>query len=122
MDKQFLETWVHGSAAGACIAEAKVRMLTAQHALASMRFDVDNLTDVQKADILITQQWLRLVFWQSSMRQGLLSSTAEDATLSYQFPCLIAKSLCTVLGTISSVAILIHGMAIVSVCLKELNQ
>ncbi|GKT86401.1 fungal specific transcription factor [Colletotrichum tofieldiae] len=32
-------------------------------------------TDIQKADLLITQQWLRLIVWQSSMRQGLLSWT-----------------------------------------------
>ncbi|PNH31719.1 hypothetical protein BJF96_g5116, partial [Verticillium dahliae] len=32
-------------------------------------------TDIQKADLLVTQQWLRLIVWQSSMRQQLLSWT-----------------------------------------------
>jgi hypothetical protein len=113
LDTRFLETWMSGSTETAA-PETKEQILNAQHTLAGLRFDVDNLTDIQKADILITQQWLRLVFWQLSMRQGLLSSASEDATLSYQFPCVIAKSLCAALGEISMAAVFIHGMAIVS--------
>jgi hypothetical protein len=90
------------------------QILTAQHTLASLIFDLDNLTDVQKADVIITQQWLKLVLWQLSMRLGLLSSAALDPSLSYHFPCQIAKSLCELLPTVSTAAIFIHGMAIVS--------
>lgn len=113
LDKQFLDTWINGPediSAG----QATVKILAVQQTLVSMRFDEDNLTDIQKADILITQQWLRLVFWQWSMRQGLLSSSADDVVLSYNFPCLIAKSLCVVLENLPTTAILEHGMAIVS--------
>jgi hypothetical protein len=104
---------MNGSA-GSPTPATRAQILAAQHTLASLRFEVENLTDIQKADILITQQWLRLVFWQLSMRQGLLSSASEDATLSYQFPCVVAKSLCIALGEISMAAVFIHGMAIVS--------
>jgi hypothetical protein len=83
--------------------------------LTSTRFNIDNLTDIHKADILITQQWLRLVFWQSSTRQGLLSSASDDEALSYHYPCQITKSLCAVLESLPTRAIAIHGMAIVSV-------
>lgn len=113
LDKQFLDAWMNGSA-GAPTPATRTQILAAQHTLASLRFEVENLTDIQKADVLITQQWLRLVFWQLSMRQGLLSSASEDATLSYQFPCVVAKSLCIALGEISMAAVFIHGMAIVS--------
>jgi hypothetical protein len=107
--------------AGTPTPETRAQILAAQHTLASLRFDVDNLTDIQKADILIAQQWLRLVFWQLSMRQGLLSSTSEDPTLSYQFPCVIAKSLCIALGEISMAAVFIHGMAIVGLKSRTLT-
>jgi hypothetical protein len=111
---------VNGSA-GQPVAEGRIRkILAAQHTLASIIFDVDNLTDIQKADILITQQWLKLVLWQLSMRQGLLSSAAQDPSLSYHFPCLIAKSLCELLPTISTAAMFIHGIAIVSLNGKPL--
>ena len=112
LDKEFLDTWMTGSAATA-VPETRAKILTAQHILADLRFDLENLTDVQKADILIAQQWLRLVFWQLSMRQGFLSSSSEDPTLSYQFPCVVAKSLCLALGEVSIAAVHIHGMAIV---------
>jgi hypothetical protein len=113
LDKQFLDTWMNGSAS-TTVPETKEKILSAQHTLAGLQFDIDKFTDIQGADILIAQQWLRLVFWQLSMRQGLLSSTSDDLTLSYQFPCLLAKSLCDALGKVSMAAVHIHGMAIVS--------
>ena len=121
LDKQFLDAWMNGSS-GTTAPETKAQILAAQHTLASLQFDVDNLTDIQKADILIAQQWLRLVFWQLSMRQGLLSSTSEDPTLSYQFPCVIAKSLCKAFLEISMAAVFIHGMAIVSPTTNQLME
>jgi hypothetical protein len=114
LDKEFLDTWVNGSD-DTDVAQATAKVLAAQHMLTSTRFNIDNLTDIHKADILITQQWLRLVFWQSSTRQGLLSSAADDEALSYHYPCQIAKSLCAVLESLPTRAITIHGMAIVSV-------
>ena len=88
-------------------------ILAAQQTLANMAFETQDFTDVQKADILITQQWLRLVFWQAAMRQGLLSSKEAEEVLRYDFPCKIARSLCKVLAEIDREAIFIHGMAIV---------
>lgn len=113
LDKEFLDTWVNGSKDTA-VAHATQKIIAAQNLLSSTSFDVENLTDIHKADILITQQWLRLVFWQSSMRQGLLSSVTSVEALSYQYPCHIAKSLCAVLESLPARAINIHGMAIVS--------
>ncbi|KAE9363013.1 hypothetical protein N431DRAFT_356940 [Stipitochalara longipes BDJ] len=123
LDKLFLDTWVganyvngmNGSpsqsdASPAC--PARLDILAAQQTLAIMAFEAQDFTDVQKADILITQQWLRLVFWQAAMRQGLLSSKSPEEVLRYDFPCKIARSLCKVLAEIDKEAIFIHGMAI----------
>ena len=114
LDKQFLDTWMSGSASTA-VPETRERIRNTQHTLATLCFDVENLTDIQKADIFIAQQWLRLVFWQLSMRQGLLSGGSEDPPLSYHFPCVVAKSLCLALGEVSIAALHIHGVAIVCV-------
>ena len=122
LDKSFLDTWVVASASSSSsppaspgtAAHARAAILSAQKELQGMRFETEHLTDVQKADILITQQWLRLVFWQSAMRQGLLSSSAEEEVLGYAFPCRVAAQLCVVMGEISREAIFVHGMAIVS--------
>ncbi|RFU29077.1 hypothetical protein B7463_g7253, partial [Scytalidium lignicola] len=114
LDEDFLDTWVHNvqGPLSPLAAEVTSKILAAQQALSNLRFDVTGLTDVQKADILITQQWLRLVFWQSAMRQGLLSSVNKEPALTYTFPCMVAKALCEVLESISIFAIFIHGMAI----------
>jgi hypothetical protein len=71
-----------------------------------------SLTDIQKADILITQQWLRLIVWQSSMRQGLLSSFSPDESMTFQYPLQIAHSLLGVISSLPSMSIEVHGMGI----------
>lgn len=70
------------------------------------------LTDIQKADILVTQQWLRLVVWQSSMRQGLLSSTSTDPSMNFRYPLDIASSLLNIISSLPTTSIEVHGMGI----------
>jgi hypothetical protein len=125
LDKLFLDTWVGTNEANgmsdspaqsdsSLLSPTQIDILAAQQTLTNLSFHSQDFTDVQKADILITQQWLRLVFWQAAMRQGLLSSTSPEEVLRYEFPCKIARSLCEVLAEIDREAIFIHGMAIVS--------
>ncbi len=90
-----------------------------QHALNEMSFDTPQgnfaMTDVQRADVLITHQWLRLIFWQASMRQGLISYSANNPIFSALYPITIAKDLCDCVGlddASSYDAILVHGMGI----------
>ncbi|KAH8670305.1 hypothetical protein BGZ60DRAFT_32862 [Tricladium varicosporioides] len=71
-----------------------------------------SLTDIQRADILVTQQWLRLIIWQSSMRQGLLSSNAEDESMTFHYPLKIAHSLLDVISSLPTTSIEVHGMGI----------
>lgn len=71
-----------------------------------------NPTDIQKADLLMTQQWLRLIVWQSSFRQGLLSTTAPHASFSFSFPLMIARDTAAILQSLPSQAVEVHGMGI----------
>jgi hypothetical protein len=70
------------------------------------------LTDIQKAEILIVQQWLRLIVWQASMRQGLLSSNAEDESMTFYYPLKIGYSLLEIISYLPTTNIEVHGMAI----------
>jgi hypothetical protein len=70
------------------------------------------LTSIQKADILVTQQWLRLIIWQSSMRQGLLSSSNEEESMTFAYPLKIAHSLLNVISSLPTTSIEVHGMGI----------
>ncbi|KAK7978628.1 RING-3 [Apiospora saccharicola] len=71
-----------------------------------------NPTDIQKADLLMTQQWLRLIVWQSSFRQGLLSTAAPHASFGFGFPLAIARDTAAVLQSLPNQAVEVHGMGI----------
>jgi hypothetical protein len=75
---------------------------------------IQGLSDIQRADVLITQQWLRLVFWQAALRLGLISSSAADSAFTYRYPVEIASSLCEIVKSLPPVAIQVHGLGIVS--------
>lgn len=76
--------------------------------------DLTNVSEIQRADVLITQQWLRLMVWQTALRLGLISSTSMNPSYSYAYPIQIASSLQDVLKTLPSTAIEVHGLGIVS--------
>jgi hypothetical protein len=67
---------------------------------------------IQKAGLMITQQWLRLIVWQSSFRQGLLSTAAAEQSFSFSFPLSIARDTAAILRSLPSRAVEVHGMGI----------
>jgi hypothetical protein len=69
-------------------------------------------TAIQKADLLITQQWLRLIVWQSSFRQNLLSWASAHESMHFAFPLAIARRTAAVLASLPPRAIEVHGMGI----------
>ncbi|CAK7566983.1 MAG: hypothetical protein SEPTF4163_004940 [Sporothrix epigloea] len=70
------------------------------------------VNDIQRADLLITQQWLRLIVWQSSFRQQLLSWTAPNESMRFAFPLAIAARTAAVIQSLPPQAIEVHGMGI----------
>ena len=84
----------------------------AQKQLMKMSFHDKALTDIQRAAILVTQQWLRLIFWQLSTRLGLLSILSTDPAFSYDYPIQLGKDLCKVLESLPEEALLFHHFSI----------
>ncbi|KAH8647144.1 hypothetical protein BX600DRAFT_389818 [Xylariales sp. PMI_506] len=74
--------------------------------------DEPDPTPIQKADLMVTQQWLRLIVWQSSFRQGLLSTAATDESFRFSFPLSIARDTAAILHSLPSQAVEVHGMGI----------
>ncbi|TGO56478.1 hypothetical protein BCON_0077g00320 [Botryotinia convoluta] len=108
LDSSFVDSWNEAS-------DAPVSTLTytaLQQQLNLPHPSHLSLTTIQKADILVTQQWLRLIVWQSSMRQGLLSSTAVDESMTFRYPLNIAHSLLSVISSVPIASIEVHGMGI----------
>ncbi|APA10006.1 hypothetical protein sscle_05g047760 [Sclerotinia sclerotiorum 1980 UF-70] len=108
LDSNFVDSWNEAS-------DAPVSTLT--YTALQQQLNISNsshvsLTAIQKADILVTQQWLRLIVWQSSMRQGLLSSGAADESMTFRYPLKIAHSLLSVISSLPITSIEVHGMGI----------
>ena len=72
------------------------------------------LSEVQRADVLITQQWLRLTFWQAALRLGFISTAAEDSAFTYNYPIDIAMALCQVVKSLPPVAIQVRTLLLLS--------
>jgi hypothetical protein len=112
LDESFVDLWRSADSGLQADAEQVDNIALIQHELAVMSFDEYGLTDIQQADVLITQQWLRLIFWQASTRQGLVTSSAIERAFSYDYPVAIAKDLCLVMQRLPLDAILVHGLGI----------
>jgi hypothetical protein len=108
LDSSFVDSWNESTGAPA----STLTYTALQRQLSDPQPSDVCLTDIQKADILVTQQWLRLIIWQSSMRQGLLSSNAEDESMTFRYPLKIAHSLLDVISSLPTTSIEVHGMGI----------
>jgi len=69
-------------------------------------------TDIQQADLLITQQWLRLIIWRSSEKRRFLSWSPEQESMGVAFPLEIARETAFILSSLRSTAVEVHGMGI----------
>lgn len=72
-----------------------------------------NCTDLQKADFLLTQQWMRVVLWKTSMYYINLSSDATDGGLSICFPDSIARNVARNIDMFPRSVIEAHGLGMV---------
>jgi Fungal Zn(2)-Cys(6) binuclear cluster domain len=76
--------------------------------------EINTLSEMQQADLIITQQWLRMLVWKMAMSRYLL---AEDASagggyMSLLFPVEIAKKLRELISRCSIKSIMVHGASI----------
>ncbi|RMZ91516.1 hypothetical protein DV736_g1230, partial [Chaetothyriales sp. CBS 134916] len=111
LDESFVDLW--RSEPGDEMSSTPLDNIAAlQHSLNEIEFHAYSLTPVQKADVYITHQWLRLIFWQASMRQGLVSSDATDPIFYYNYPIIVARDTCIVMSQLTPEAIMVHGLGI----------
>ncbi|UKZ78156.1 hypothetical protein TrVFT333_005890 [Trichoderma virens FT-333] len=74
------------------------------------QFSSRNSTDLQKADFLMTQQWMRIVLWKTSMYYINLLPNASDEGLSLSFPNRIARNVVQNIDTFPRSVIEAHGL------------
>lgn len=118
LDEKFVQLWYANDLDEDSESTPFENVAGIQHELNKLSFENIKMTSTQKADILITHQWLRLIFWQASMRQGLISSNATDQIFCYDYPILIARDLCRVLRTLDPNLLTHHGQGIFEKCFE----
>ena len=111
LDESFVELWRSEPGDGTDTTPL-AHIASIQHGLNGVKFDGNSLSPVNKADVYITHQWLRLIFWQASMRQGLVSSDATDPIFFYNYPIIVARDMCVMMNELTPEAIAVHGLGI----------
>lgn len=71
-----------------------------------------DLLDTQKANLRVTQLWLRVIIWQLRLRLGYLREESYQHSLTYQYPLDIAKDLMLSTRDLSVESIKVHGVGL----------
>lgn len=67
------------------------RLVAVQRSLESIAPKAFEYDLVQRADYNITRHWMRILIWQQAMSRSLLSSSADDDSMTFLFPSQIAQ-------------------------------
>ncbi|OCL10650.1 hypothetical protein AOQ84DRAFT_288809 [Glonium stellatum] len=91
--------------------------------------------EIQRADVSMTQQWMRIFLWQYSLSVTHLHSAAEDDEFSFSFPAKVAKSVLGYMSNLSRRSLEAHGpgmetklfdiansLADVMICVPSINH
>ncbi|KAF9883780.1 hypothetical protein FE257_002810 [Aspergillus nanangensis] len=71
---------------------------------------VEGVSEIQKVDILITQQWLQAMMWKLSMTRASQPGSRDDTVLPFHLPVLVGKAVMGVIGAASQGAVDAHGI------------
>ncbi|ETR98017.1 hypothetical protein M419DRAFT_133808 [Trichoderma reesei RUT C-30] len=71
------------------------RLIAVQRSLEAIAPKAPDYDLVQRADYNITKHWMRILIWQQAMSRSLLSSCANDDSMTFLFPSRIAQDFLT---------------------------
>ncbi|KAG8672810.1 hypothetical protein FPOAC1_006101 [Fusarium poae] len=78
--------------------------------------------EVQRADIVVTDSWLRVVLWKAAIPYVDANTDPDDQSLSVSFPTSVAHDLLLKLTTLSSFALETHGPGMMSKLFEVANS
>lgn len=70
--------------------------------------------EAQRGDVAITQQWLRILVWQLSLRSVPMSREPADDSMSFSYPAHVSRDALRSISTVSLDALVAHGPGMVS--------
>ncbi|KAK1998905.1 hypothetical protein LX36DRAFT_680716 [Colletotrichum falcatum] len=71
-----------------------------------------DLRDTQKANLRVTQLWLRIILWQLRLRFGYLAEESAHASMTYHYPLEVAKDLVLSTRDLPVDSIRVHGVGL----------
>lgn len=74
--------------------------------------ELAELWPMQRADLIVTKQWMRMLLWQIALSRHLLSTSLNEQGMSLLFPVGVSMQLRTLIEQVSKEAISIHGVGI----------
>ena len=69
-------------------------------------------TDVQKADLFVTRQWLKAMVWRLCLSRKLLSSRTTHECMTFNYPIAIARGIAVVSSILPTKAFEVNGVGI----------
>jgi hypothetical protein len=93
-----------------------------QHALRQYDQWPMDWNEVQRSDLAITQQWLRMLVWQLSLSNVTLSSEPGDDSMSFTYPAHVSRDALRSISTVSFDALVAHGPGMVSRIFSQTSQ
>lgn len=85
-----------------------------QKKLQDVPFEAGSISDVQRADICVTRQWMRVILWRFAVARGLASMLSASDAGSSLSPLHIAKEFLSVISLLPNSALEAHGLGMVS--------
>lgn len=98
---------------------ARNALALAQQQLSSDEAPLSLENELQRADITMTQQWMRIFLWQHALNVTNMSSGNQDEEFSFSFPAKVAQNVLSNLSSLSRQSIEAHGPGMV--CLHARN-
>ncbi|PYI34635.1 hypothetical protein BP00DRAFT_39358 [Aspergillus indologenus CBS 114.80] len=71
---------------------------------------LEGVSEIQKVDILITQQWLQAMMWKLSMTRPTQPGSRDDAVLPFHLPVMVGRAVMNVISAASQDAVDAHGI------------
>lgn len=109
-DNDFLNLWNLQSVGSATSPESLVRL---QNILQFSLQNISSCTESQKADLLLTRQWLKTMVWQLCVTRALLSSSTDEESMSIAYPITIARDAIIASNIVPPTAFEANGVGIV---------
>lgn len=90
-------------------ASARDALAAAQQELSVDDAPLSLESELQRADISMTQQWMRIFLWQHALNVTNLSSANADDEFSFSFPAKVAQNVLSNLSSLSRQSVEAHG-------------